>query len=163
MDTDMKKRGKGTLIAMILLVLTFLLTACGGGGDIVLNKTSLTLKEGESFVLEVTVPDGEKAEFLSSNEAVVSVDAAGKITALSPGTADVTVSAANKKAVCKVSVVEATETNDYTIELDVTEFSLTLEETKQLKATVKKDGVEASGKLRLRRPRLVRALTASYR
>ena len=145
MDTDMKKRGKGTLIAMILLVLTFLLTACGGGGDIVLNKTSLTLKEGESFVLEVTVPDGEKAEFLSSNEAVVSVDAAGKITALSPGTADVTVSAANKKAVCKVSVVEATETNDYTIELDVTEFSLTLEETKQLKATVKKDGVEASG------------------
>ena len=78
--------------------------------SVVLDKTSLSLEEGETVTLVATVaPDSatdKSVTWSSSDASVVTVDAAGKVTAESTGTATVTVStnSGNKTAVCSVKV-----------------------------------------------------------
>ncbi len=75
---------------------------------ILLNKTSLTLKENETFQLEASVlpsnATNQTISWSSSNKNIVSVDK-GKITAVSEGEATITVKASNGvKNTCKVKV-----------------------------------------------------------
>lgn len=79
--------------------------------DVTLNKTELTLTEGESETLTATVkPDNATDKTLSwssSDATVASVDDNGKVTALKAGTATITVKTKDgeKTATCKVTVV----------------------------------------------------------
>lgn len=79
--------------------------------DVTLNKTELTLTEGESETLTATVkPDNATDKTLSwssSDATVASVDDNGKVTALKAGTATITVKTKDggKTATCKITVV----------------------------------------------------------
>ena len=72
-----------------------------------LSPASATLEQGELFQLSAKLPKGTASiiSYSSSNPAVVTVDAAGMLCAVQPGTATVTATTYNnKKAVCKVTV-----------------------------------------------------------
>ena len=77
---------------------------------IFLNKTSLSLTEGEEFTLEATVtPDNatnKKISWTSDNEAVATVSAEGVVKALRAGTARITATTVDqgKSASCAVVV-----------------------------------------------------------
>ena len=77
---------------------------------IALNKTSLSLTEGEEFTLEATVtPDNatnKEVTWTSDNEAVATVSAEGIVKALNAGSANVTVTTVDqrKTASCTVTV-----------------------------------------------------------
>ena len=78
--------------------------------SVVLDKTGLSMEEGETAILVDTVePDSAtdtSVTWSTSDESVVNVDAAGKVTAVSAGTATVTVTTnnRNKTAICSVRV-----------------------------------------------------------
>lgn len=110
--------------------------------SIVLDKQSLTLEEGQETVLTATIDpadaDEQTISWSSSDEAVVTVDQAGKVKAVKEGTATITASVGNLSAVCKVSVyqkvIQATS-----VTLSKTSLSLEKGKSEQLTATVKPD------------------------
>ena len=81
---------------------------------IALNKTSLSLTEGEEFSLEATVtPDNatnKEITWTSDNEAVATVSAEGVVKAIRAGTASITATTVDqgKSASCAVTVKEKT-------------------------------------------------------
>ena len=82
-----------------------------------LNKSSLSLKKGESDSLSVTInpsnATNKKLSWKSSNSSVVSVDSNGKIKANKAGSAIITVASvanSNAKSSCNVTVKEVTTT-----------------------------------------------------
>ena len=108
--------------------------------SIVLNKTSASLKANETLTLVATVlPENatdKSVTWKSSNEAVATVDANGKVTAVAVGEATITATTAdgsNLSASCKVTVVSSLAQS---ITLDKTEVSLEVTETATLVATV---------------------------
>ena len=109
--------------------------------SIELNKTSLTLKEGESETLSATVkPDNatdKTVTWTSSNAGVASVDAAGNVSAIKEGTAIITAQAGEKTAKCEISVYKDIPVSS--IELDKSTLSLVVGDETTLKATVKPD------------------------
>lgn len=76
--------------------------------SIKLNKSSVTLKKGETSQLNATVsPDNatnKAVTYSSSNTKVAKVSSSGKITAVGGGTATITAKAGGKTATCKVTV-----------------------------------------------------------
>ena len=107
-----------------------------------LDKTSLSLTEGESATLTATVkPDNatnKTVSWSSGSPSVATVDASGKVTAVAEGTATITAKAGDKTASCTVTVkkkVIAVES----LTLDQTSLELTEGETATLTATVKPD------------------------
>lgn len=79
--------------------------------SITLDKTDVTLKEGESTTLTATVlpetAENKNVIYTTSDENIASVDAQGNVTAKKEGTAVITVTAEadqNVKAECKVTV-----------------------------------------------------------
>ena len=76
--------------------------------SIALNKTSLSLKEGESETLVATVsPDNatdKTVTWSSTNTSVATVDQSGRVTAIKEGTATITAKAGDKTATCAVTV-----------------------------------------------------------
>lgn len=85
--------------------------------DVKLNKTSLSLKVGETYTLIASVQPSSATDksvtWTSSNTDVANVSASGKITAQKAGTTTITVSTkdGNKKATCKVTIKPKTTTN----------------------------------------------------
>ena len=79
---------------------------------IALNRTSLSLSEGEEFTLEATVtPDNatnKEVTWTSDNEAVATVSAEGVVRAIKAGSANITVTTVDqgKTASCAVTVAE---------------------------------------------------------
>lgn len=77
-----------------------------------LNKTALTLEKSDTETLIATVApldaSNKKVTWSSDKEAVVTVDATGKVTAVAGGTATITVTTEDgaKKATCTVTVTE---------------------------------------------------------
>ena len=75
-----------------------------------LNKTSVSLKAGETEQLTATVsPDNatdKTVTWTSSKPTVAAVDENGKITAVAPGTATITATAGDKSATCTVTVAK---------------------------------------------------------
>lgn len=71
------------------------------------GKKSITLKKGKKFTLVPIckpISSREKVTFTSSNKKVAKVDSKGRIKALKPGKATITVKVGNKKAKFKVTV-----------------------------------------------------------
>ena len=73
-----------------------------------LNKTSVTLKKGETTTLTATVTPSDATNktvtYSTSNSKVAKVSSGGKITAVGGGTATITAKAGSKTATCKVTV-----------------------------------------------------------
>ena len=106
-----------------------------------LNKTSVTLTEGESEVLNATVkPDNatDKTVTWSSSDASVAKVENGKVTAVKAGSATITAKAGDKSATCTVTVNKKVVAVT-SVTLNKTELTLTEGEAETLTATVKPD------------------------
>ena len=115
--------------------------------EVTLDKTELTLTEGETETLTATVKpdnaDNRKVAWSSDKTDVATVDGAGKVTAVKPGEAVVTVTTEDggKTATCRVTVkAKAVGVTDVT--LDKTELTLTEGEAETLTATVRPDNAD---------------------
>lgn len=79
--------------------------------SIKLNKSSVTLKKGETSQLTATVSPSDATDktvtYSTSNSKVATVSSSGKITAKGGGTATITAKAGGKTATCKVTVTVA--------------------------------------------------------
>ena len=100
--------------------------------SVTLDRSELSIAEGQSMTLKATVKPDDAADktvvWDSSNKAVVTVDANGKVTAWRAGKATIRAKADRKSAYCKVSVTaEATG-----ISLNRTTLELTEGETETL-------------------------------
>lgn len=88
---------------------------------VTLDKTTMDLVAGNSATLKATVaPENATSKtvtWASSNTAIATVDTTGKVTAVAPGTATITATAADgsgKTATCKVTVTAKT----YSLSID---------------------------------------------
>ena len=112
--------------------------------SVTLDKTELALTVGDAAVqLKATVaPDNatdKTVTWTSSNPAIATVDATGKVTAVAGGEATITAKAGDKTATCKVTV-KANVVAVTSVKLDKTELALTVGDAAvQLKATVAPD------------------------
>ena len=106
--------------------------------SVTLNKSSLTLNEGESYDLTATVNPENATDptvtWASSDPAVASVSE-GHVEALQAGTAVITARAGGKEARCTVTV-NRPYVNVESISLDHTELAIAKGETVTLTATV---------------------------
>ena len=118
-----------------------------GVTEVTLDKTELTLTEGEAETLTATVKpdnaDNKKVKWSSDKTDVATVDGAGKVTAVKAGEAVITVTTEDggKTATCRVTV-KAKAVNVTEVTLDRTELTLTEGETETLTATVRSDNAD---------------------
>lgn len=107
--------------------------------SVTLNKTSATLKAGETVTLTATVKPDDATDktitWITSDASVAIVDE-GVVTAKKVGKAAITAKAGDKTAICTVTVVPTPVTS---ITLNKTSASLKVGETVALTATVKPD------------------------
>ena len=103
------------------------------------EQTELELNVGDVHLLEVIASpsdaEGYTLRWESSDEAVASVSDDGEVTALSAGTADITVSSGEISATCAVTVKEPVISVE-SVSLDVQQLELNIGETYTLQATV---------------------------
>ena len=108
--------------------------------SVALDYESIELRLGETFVLTATVmPDDatdKTVTWTSSNEAIATVDAEGKVTAMALGEAAITATCGDVSATCAVTVVA---TPVESVALDYESIELRLGETFVLTATVMPD------------------------
>ena len=115
--------------------------------DVSLDRTELTLTEGETETLTATVKpdnaDNRKVTWSSDKTEIATVGGDGRVTAVKPGEAVVTVTTEDggKTATCKVTV-KAKAVGVTEVTLDKTELTLTEGETGTLTATVKPDNAD---------------------
>lgn len=109
-ETRMLTADDGTLTAQFKVTVTEAPIAVTG---VTLNNTSLSLYEGNTYQLTATVEPANAANktvtWNSSNSGVATVASNGKVTAVSSGTATITVTTedGNKTATCTVTVSRA--------------------------------------------------------
>lgn len=106
--------------------------------SIALDKTSLSMKVGETETITATVnPDNatDKSVTWGSSDVSVATVADGRVTAKKSGEATITAKSGSCIAECKVTITVSTET----VTLDKTTLSLAVGESVQLTATVKPD------------------------
>ncbi len=110
--------------------------------SITLDKTSDSLKVGESITLRATISPSNATEkeiiWASSKQSVASVDQSGKVVAIAEGTTTITASAGGKVGSCSVTVSNNNVAVS-SITLDKTSASLKVGETLTLIATVEPD------------------------
>ena len=103
------------------------------------EQTELELNVGDVHLLEVIASpsdaEGYTLRWESSDEAVASVSDDGEVTAVSAGTADITVSSGEISATCAVTVKEPVISVE-SVSLDVQQLELNIGETYTLQATV---------------------------
>ena len=115
--------------------------------EVSLDRTELTLTEGETETLTATVKpdnaDNRKVTWSSDKTEVATVGGDGRVTAVKAGEAVVTVTTEDggKTATCKVTV-KAKTVSVTEVTLDRAELTLTEGETETLTATVKPDNAD---------------------
>ncbi len=106
-------------------------------GEVKLDKTALTLTIGEEQSLTATVlpedAQDKTVAWSSSDTKIATVNDAGLVTAVAPGSATIKVTAGGKSATCTVTVEPITVES---VTLDRTELTLKRGETETLTATV---------------------------
>ena len=136
-------QGQATITAYTVdgtnMYVTCLVTVVQPVTGIVLNETDATLNEGQTVQLTATVSpelaDNKTLQWTSSNEAVATVDQSGLVTAISQGSAVITVSStdgSDVSATCNITVRKLVSD----IVLNETDATLNEGQTVQLTATV---------------------------
>lgn len=74
--------------------------------SISLDKTTATIKKGETVTLKATVSTNDKVTWSSNKTDIATVDANGLVKGISKGVATITATANNKTATCTVTVTE---------------------------------------------------------
>lgn len=101
-----------------------------------LNKTELSLTKGQSETLTATVKPDDATDktvaWASSDSAIATVDASGKVTAVAGGNAVITAKAGNQEAKCSVVVSVPMES----VSLNKTELFLEKGKSETLTATI---------------------------
>jgi len=149
----MKKIAK-LAVLFIAAIMVFAVTACGGNGGgtkgatVTLDKSTLTLTEGDTQRLTATTdPADEAVKFTSSDESIAKVSATGLVAALKAGTATITATAesSGNTATCTVTVnaqpVPELPSGGHVLRLD---DKIDFERNKSVKGTMtvkKTDGV----------------------
>ena len=109
------------------------------------TPSRIEIIEGESAVLSASVSPEAASDravaWSSSDRSVATVDKAGTVHGLRPGTATVTATAEGKSGTCAVTV-KAKAVNVTDVSLDRTELTLTEGETETLTVTVKPDNAD---------------------
>ena len=109
------------------------------------TPSRIEIIEGESAVLSASVSPEAASDravaWSSSDRSVATVDKAGTVHGLRPGTATVTATAEGKSGTCAVTV-KAKAVGVTEVTLDKTELTLTEGETETLTATVKPDNAD---------------------
>ena len=109
------------------------------------TPSRIEIIEGESAVLSASVSPEAASDravaWSSSDRSVATVDKAGTVHGLRPGTATVTATAEGKSGTCAVTV-KAKAIGVTEVTLDKTELTLTEGETETLTATVKPDNAD---------------------
>lgn len=109
------------------------------------TPSRIEIIEGESAVLSASVSPEAASDravaWSSSDRSVATVDKAGTVHGLRPGTATVTATAEGKSGTCAVTV-KAKAVNVTDVSLDRTELTLTEGETETLTATVRPDNAD---------------------
>ena len=109
------------------------------------TPSRIEIIEGESAVLFASVSPEAASDravaWSSSDRSVATVDKAGTVHGLRPGTATVTATAEGKSGTCAVTV-KAKAVNVTEVTLDKTELTLTEGETETLTATVRPDNAD---------------------
>ena len=107
--------------------------------SVILNRTDITLNEGESTTLKATITpkdaDDKVVTWSSSDGSIVSVDQDGTIHAIKQGSADILAKAGDKQATCTVTVVKKVTS----VTLDQESLILLVGNTAILTATVLPD------------------------
>jgi uncharacterized protein YjdB len=107
--------------------------------SVILNRTDITLDEGESTTLKATITpkdaDDQVISWSSSDGSIVSVDQDGTIHAIKQGSADILAKAGDKQAICTVTVVKRVTS----VTLDKENLTLLVGNTATLTATVLPD------------------------
>lgn len=138
----------GRLFCLVVLVLSFF-TACDRPElkepvKIRLNKELMSnLYVGQTQRLEVSLTPNDAQVTLvwaSDNEDVAVVDDEGNVTGVAPGTAEVTVTAEDAVAKCKVNVLAAIPEG---IALNMDKLEMNIGQTYQLEAILTPDGARA--------------------
>ena len=109
------------------------------------TPSRIEIIEGGSAALSARVSPEAASDravaWSSSDRSVATVDKAGTVQGLKPGTATVTATAEGKSGTCAVTV-KAKAVNVTEVTLDMTELTLTEGETGTLTATVKPDNAD---------------------
>ena len=140
------RRALLTAAAAILLI-----TSCGkkevtvGVSSVTVTPSRIEIIEGGSTALSARVSPEAASDravaWSSSDRSVATVDKAGTVHGLRPGTATVTATAEGKSGTCAVTV-KAKAVNVTEVTLDRAELTLTEGETETLTATVKPDNAD---------------------
>lgn len=97
--------------------------------SISLGKTTELLEIGETTFLSLTIsPSGatnQLASWVSSDNSVATVDAAGNVTGVGKGTATITATVGDKTATCEVTVAKKVKIPLISISLDLESLNLT--------------------------------------
>lgn len=111
--------------------------------SVTLDHTNITLYPGETQTISATVAPDNTADktvtWTSSNPAIASVDAYGKVTAVAPGSATITATCGSVSASCNVTVNPAPVVEATAITLSQTYLSLETGGSASLYATVTPD------------------------
>lgn len=87
--------------------------------QISINKNSLSLNQGNTFLLKATTSNGSIPTFKSSKSSIATIDNNGMITAKKAGETTITVKADQSEAMCKVKVIQTKITlNQTTVSLE---------------------------------------------
>lgn len=145
----MNLQRKGFLSLLIMMIIgAFAFVACDDDNvekpkvitEVSLDKTQLTLTEGESATLLATLTPKESKEAISwssDNAKVATVSQSGEVKAVAEGSATITASLKNgKKATCKVTVTKKQAEEKTTISLDKASATLKVGETLELVTTL---------------------------
>lgn len=97
---------------------------------ITLNKKSISMEHGATFKLTTKISSGTSPTFKSNKKSVATVSENGKITAMKPGNAIITVKADQTEVCCKVKVKKPV------ITLSAKKYTLHAGETQRIKAAV---------------------------
>lgn len=98
--------------------------------NISLNKKAISLEHGETFKLTAKTSNGSIPTFKTNKKSVATIGENGKITAMKPGEATITVKADQTQVQCKVKVKKPV------ITLSAKKYTLNPGESKNIKAKV---------------------------
>jgi hypothetical protein len=93
-------------LLLVLLLLISLAPVQTASAAVKLNKTKITLYEGNTYTLKIS-GSTKTVKWSTSNKSIATVSTKGKVTAVEAGEVTITATVLSKKYTCKITVKEA--------------------------------------------------------